>query len=479
MAIPRNLANLANQLNTDGEVPKIEVGDSRVLVTDTGSNGTITFTTDNTERMRIDSSGNVGIGTAGAANKLVEIRSSAADTTLRISNRYTANSGADIINFETLYAGVDGAYGYAEIGVVRDGTQTNYMYFKTSNSERMRIASDGVVAIATTTTNTTQRFRLSGNGYGGGNGSNVNGSPNPQVLWTGFDLDNSGNVNPVGFQLLGGGGGVPRGFIIGSYGSGRNTTRDCLFFTTNTGNAPYSTGLGAPCAGVYRGALDTTTYAPTSWVSPGGNGGMTSFGVYDNFTSDYDGTSKVGISVALAGTYGGGSPGAWGGTCYMAQITTNFGSGSQGTNIGYRANITNAGNGNNWGIYIDNGNAAKPGGGSWTATSDARVKDVQCQYTKGLQDVVQLNPIEYKYNGKGGHVVSEQSLVGLIAQEVQPIFPEMISKRRGKLEESDAEETEILMLDNSSLIYALVNSVKQLKAELDAVKSELQILKGN
>ena len=53
MAIPRNLANLANQLNTDGDVPKIEVGDSKVEVTDTGSDGTIKFFTDNVEKMKI------------------------------------------------------------------------------------------------------------------------------------------------------------------------------------------------------------------------------------------------------------------------------------------------------------------------------------------------------------------------------------------------------------------------------------------
>jgi hypothetical protein len=48
MAIPRNLANLANQLNGDGDVPKIEVGDSKVEITDAGT-GKIEFTVDNVE----------------------------------------------------------------------------------------------------------------------------------------------------------------------------------------------------------------------------------------------------------------------------------------------------------------------------------------------------------------------------------------------------------------------------------------------
>ena len=63
MAIPRNLANLANQLDTSGNPPKVQVGDSSVVVTDTGSNGTIAFTTDNSERMRVTSGGSLVIGT--------------------------------------------------------------------------------------------------------------------------------------------------------------------------------------------------------------------------------------------------------------------------------------------------------------------------------------------------------------------------------------------------------------------------------
>jgi hypothetical protein len=48
---------------TAGGGASISAGDSKVEVTDTGSNGTVVFNTDNAERMRINSSGNVLVGT--------------------------------------------------------------------------------------------------------------------------------------------------------------------------------------------------------------------------------------------------------------------------------------------------------------------------------------------------------------------------------------------------------------------------------
>jgi hypothetical protein len=54
----------------------------------------------------------------------------------------------------------------------------------------------------------------------------------------------------------------------------------------------------------------------------------------------------------------------------------------------------------------------------------------------------------------------------------------MVSSRSDKLEETDSEKTEILMVDNSSLVYALVNSVKELKAELDLAKQRIAALEG-
>ena len=126
------------------------------------------------------------------------------------------------------------------------------------------------------------------------------------------------------------------------------------------------------------------------------------------------------------------------------------------------------------------GIAYKNGGGSWAALSDARIKDVTGDYTRGLDDVLQLRPIIYRYKGNDTSHPDElsphknvaergQSFVGLIAQEVEAIFPDMVSKGDGFID--GRAVSDLRALDTSELLYALVNSVKELKAEIEALKA--------
>jgi hypothetical protein len=155
------------------------------------------------------------------------------------------------------------------------------------------------------------------------------------------------------------------------------------------------------------------------------------------------------------------------------------------------------------GNFIISGNGFKSGGGSWGATSDARIKTVQGDYSQGLDDILALRPVVYSYKGNDtptadqagpaldhgdGEIKSETSetapypasphyqaakdqtaFVGLIAQEVEAIFPDMVTHRAGYIDGEPA--TDLRELDTSPLIYALVNAVKTLSARIEALEA--------
>jgi Chaperone of endosialidase len=79
---------------------------------------------------------------------------------------------------------------------------------------------------------------------------------------------------------------------------------------------------------------------------------------------------------------------------------------------------------------VANGNALKPGGGSWGTTSDAALKKNISTLTGALDKLLQLRGVtfEWKEPEKQGNLVGAQ--IGLVAQEVEPVFPEWIGATR-------------------------------------------------
>jgi hypothetical protein len=51
------------------------------------------------------------------------------------------------------------------------------------------------------------------------------------------------------------------------------------------------------------------------------------------------------------------------------------------------------------------------------------------------------------------------------------VFPECISTFKGKLDATDAEETEMYNYNGHAITFALINAVKELKAEIDVLKA--------
>jgi hypothetical protein len=143
--------------------------------------------------------------------------------------------------------------------------------------------------------------------------------------------------------------------------------------------------------------------------------------------------------------------------------------------------------------------AYKPGGGSWTAPSDDRIKTVTGDYDKGLDEVLALRPVEFVYLGNDTQTADVNArvstapklarasaapfpgsehyevardrtpFVGFVAQELEAIFPAMVSKRAGFID--GRAVSDLRSVNVSDLVYALVNAVKTLAARVAALEA--------
>ena len=135
----------------------------------------------------------------------------------------------------------------------------------------------------------------------------------------------------------------------------------------------------------------------------------------------------------------------------------NVGMGSSGfNNCKLRVNTNQP-----YAIAVDAGDVLKPGGGSWTAISDKRLKKEINAYSDGLSSLLKIRPIIFRYNEITGYDMTKE-YVGVIAQELKEVAPYMVTS--AKLMDSN---TEYLSVNNSSMTYMLINAVKELKGQVD------------
>jgi Chaperone of endosialidase len=133
------------------------------------------------------------------------------------------------------------------------------------------------------------------------------------------------------------------------------------------------------------------------------------------------------------------------------------------------------------------GGGFKPAGGPWSDSSDARIKTVVSDYEHGLAEVLQLAPKRYTYKGNDtvapttatklpyedsphySVAIAGTEYIGLIAQEVETVMPEMVTLATGYIDGKNKIHN-IRRLDTGALIYALVNSIKELHARVQALE---------
>lgn len=94
--------------------------------------------------------------------------------------------------------------------------------------------------------------------------------------------------------------------------------------------------------------------------------------------------------------------------------------------------------------------------------SDARAKTNILNFNRGLDVINQLRPVTYNFINEGqGMRRSSQQEIGLLAQEVESIIPGAV------ITDDDGS----MLINYNALIPVLIDAVKTLQAEVDALKA--------
>ena len=112
------------------------------------------------------------------------------------------------------------------------------------------------------------------------------------------------------------------------------------------------------------------------------------------------------------------------------------------------------------------GSLSTDASGNLSVSSDERLKNIQGNFTKGLQAILALKPINYQWKEISG-LEQEGTYSGFSAQNVQSVLPEAVG----------TDKKGYLTLSDRPLIAALVNAIKELSAEVEELKAEIKTLK--
>lgn len=152
------------------------------------------------------------------------------------------------------------------------------------------------------------------------------------------------------------------------------------------------------------------------------------------------------------------------------------------------------------GNILVTGTGFKPGGGAWADGSDARIKNVVGDFTRGLTEIAHLRPVYYTFKGndtptapahfRAPHEIETREaptvapypnsphrqaaldakqFAGLIAQETEAVFPEMVTQRTAFID--GVEVNDLRDIDTTPLIFALINAVKELKERIEVLEA--------
>jgi hypothetical protein len=126
-------------------------------------------------------------------------------------------------------------------------------------------------------------------------------------------------------------------------------------------------------------------------------------------------------------------------------------------------------------IVAGNGNATL--GGTLTQNSDRRMKKDIHSYNKGLNEILQLNVITYKYNGMYGSQDDNTTRIGLIAQDTLPILPECVHETEYRpYGVQDPPTEQVYQIEDHTIVYTMVKAIQEQNVIIQGLQAQLQTL---
>lgn len=439
---------LAQQAASSGQVLKWS-GSAWEPGSDNIGTLTLPYTATVSNSATLFSATNTGTGSAG---------SFAVNNTANAAHVLSAETNTSSAAAAAYYGKLTGTSGF---GALLESTNLNYtgtvLAISTSGTGK------GITVSSPDAGNSANVFELSTNGTGRGAVfsilNNNNGNPVIEATSAGsghtiFSLSGHPNASSIYGQHGGSGIGIT-GISqdgLGVYGSSMNHSGIRGIHSSPTGIPPGVEGkTNAITAGANAFGGATGVYGEVTATTPGA------------WTAGVRGYNKGtgGNGVGVVGVQDGSGYGVYGETA--AAGTGVYG---KATANGFGGYFEIPAGGGGWGVYAST--AAKPGGGVWAVFSDRTMKQDIRPFVDGLSVIEKIDPVWYRYNGKGGLPTSEE-YVGIIAQEMQPIMPYALRQTRG----IDQSDEKYLSFDGSALTYIQVNAIKELAAKLEAMQQRI------
>ena len=428
----------------------------------------IAFYTNFSEKMRITSSGNVGIGTT-VPDTLLHV-SSLNSSILRLESTNTAlvlDAVVGEIQFEANDASASGVGVKGKIGAYSDvaaGNAVGLRFFTAAAgvataTEKMRISATGNVGIGTTTPTSKLHSVADLSGAGsydsrcaifGYNSSTDELYNNPIGVAGRVSIE--GGIAIYGdTSNTGGWAGYfdGKGYFSGNVGIG--TTSPGVKFVNSGAVSSLGPTLGSGAVGSQALLSNNGLYGMYSGVSTNGDvwhqvqrndanvavynlalqpsGGSILIGTT---APVYTPTSKVQVLFNGLSEYGMTFK-----TTFSVGIALNF-INSAGVQVGQ--------------VFTDSTSTA------YTTTSDYRLKE-DLKEIKGLDLISQINVYDYKWKS------NDKRSFGVLAHELQEVIPQAV------FGEKDKEEN-MQSVDYSILVPILVQAIKELKAEIELLKQK-------